>query len=252
MPGKKRSSPEWQQVLEEYLLYRKADGLREKTLASQREIIFILFRRYPEAWNEPKQAVLKFLSEEVNPATYNLRLSYLKTFFNWCIEQGLMHDNPVKGFKKRKADHRIVQLDETIISRLLELPNKRSYAGLRDYALLLLTLDTGIRPKEAFALQKDDVNLRSNEVYVRANASKTKISRTLPISPITAKAIRQLLSARHPDWKDDVPVFASADGTPLNKDTRGDRLEMLVMRLTVYATVNALHEHRLDLAPSVR
>ncbi|ATY84787.1 integrase [Kyrpidia spormannii] len=224
----------WQQAVEEYLLYRKADGLRESTLKAQRETLALFFRRYPEAWNDPQKAVLQFLSEDIKPSTYNYRLTYLKSFFDWCIEQGFFQENPVKRFKKRKTDHRIVQLDETIMTKLLQLPDKSTFAGLRDYALFLLTLDTGIRPREAFQLTKDDINLRSCEVYVRADVSKTKISRTLPISPMTVKAIRQLINARHPAWKDDVPIFTSADGTPLTKNSWGDRLEMYSKRLGVH------------------
>ncbi|MCL6575548.1 tyrosine-type recombinase/integrase [Kyrpidia sp.] len=228
------SSVTWQQALDEYLMIRKAEGLRASTLKSQYDVISTLFRRYENAWNDVRNSVLKFMSEDIKPATYNIRLSYLKTFFDWCHSQGYISNNPIKTFKKRKADHRIVQLDEETVTKLLKLPDKSTYAGLRDYALLMLTLDTGIRPKEAFALMLGDVNLRSYEVYVRPEVSKTKISRTLPISPPTARAIRRLIDARHESWISDIPLFASADGTQLNRNTWGDRLEMYSKRLGVH------------------
>jgi len=63
--------------------------------------------------------------------------------------------------------------------------------------------------------------------------AKTKVSRTLPVSPETAEAIRRLLSARHPAWKDTVPLFCTCEGTPLRNDTWGDRLEVYTKRLGV-------------------
>jgi len=45
------------------------------------------------------------------------------------------------------------------------MPDKTTFAGLRDYTMLLLTLDTGIRPKEALSLQVDDINLRALDFH---------------------------------------------------------------------------------------
>lgn len=50
---------------------------------------------------------------------------------------------------------------------------------------MLLQFDTGIRPKEALSLLTTDVNIRSLEVYIKAENAKTRIARTLPVSPFT-------------------------------------------------------------------
>jgi len=68
----------------------------------------------------------------------------------------VLSDNPLAGFKKRNDEGRFVQIDEKVLSDLLLLPDQRTYAGLRDYALLLDFLDTGIRLKEAFSLMEID------------------------------------------------------------------------------------------------
>jgi integrase len=107
------------------------------------------------------------------------------------------------------------------------LPNKKTFAGLRDYALILLILDTGIRPKEAFSLLVSDINLRNLNVVIRAENAKTRVSRTMPVMPATAQVIRDLIAARHPAWKDSVPVFCTADGTPLNAQNLGRQVGVL-------------------------
>lgn len=223
----------WEEVLQQYLWFKQAEGLKESTIKGQEDIIKIFFSRHPEGYTEPKAAVLAFMAEKIKPATYNIRLSYLKSFFNWCIKEGIYPQNPLEGFKKRKAEGRKVHLDIETLQQLIALPDKKSYAGLRDYALILLTLDTGIRPKEAFSLLPEDVNYRSLEVYVRSEVSKTKVSRTLPISPVTAQAIRELVKYRHSDWKDTISILCSADGTSLNRNTWGDRLELYSKRLGI-------------------
>ncbi|MFZ5650120.1 MAG: tyrosine-type recombinase/integrase [Bacillota bacterium] len=119
------------------------------------------------------------MAQPVKPATFNLRLIYLRTFLDWCIQEGIFTENPLAGFKRRKTEARIVNIDENTLTRLINLPNKNTFAGLRDFALTLLTLDTGIRPKEALSLKVDDVNLRSLEVNIRSEVAKTRTSRLI-------------------------------------------------------------------------
>ncbi len=227
----KNRTATWEEALEQFLWFKQAQGLREYTIRGHETIIGGFFRRHPEAYDSLKPAVYAFMAEGVKPATYNIRLAYLKSFFLWSVGEGIFPENPLAGFKKRKAECRVVNLGVDTLTRLLAMPNRKTFAGLRDYALLLLTLDTGIRPKEAFGLVPTDVNSRSLEVCIRSDVAKTRTSRTLPVSPVTTQAMRDLMGARHPAWKDSVPIFCTADGTPLNRHTWGDRLEMYSEKL---------------------
>jgi site-specific recombinase XerC len=168
------------------------------------------------------------MAQPVKPATFNLRLIYLKAFFAWCIQEGIFTENPLDGFKRKKVEGRIVNIQEDVLTKLLSLPNQETFAGLRDYALLLLTLDTGIRPKEAFSLMAEDINFRSFEVCIRAEIAKTRTTRTLPIAPVTAKAISSLIKARYSGWKRNIPVFCTSEGGRLSVYRWGDRMEALL------------------------
>ncbi|MDQ0192529.1 tyrosine-type recombinase/integrase [Paenibacillus wynnii] len=191
------------------------------------------FRRYPEA-NNPQavesleRSVYEYLGEDnIKPARYNNRLVYLSTSFNWCTDNGMIEDNPLLNFKKRKAEGRIVNLDENV----LMMPDVSTYTGLRNHTLMIFFLDTGIRPKEAFALRKSDFNVQALEVEVRQETAKTKASRTLHYSPETAKVISDLLSVRPEEWDESVPVFCTYEGNPLNRLSWGDRIESYCKKL---------------------
>lgn len=87
-----------------------------------------------------KNNLFEYLGQEgIKPCTYNNRLVYLRT----CVEQELIDTNPVKSLKKRKDEGRVVNIDHEVLIKLLSLPNRDTFVGLRDYALILLTLDTG-------------------------------------------------------------------------------------------------------------
>lgn len=230
----RKDVPTWGESLEQFLFFKQAQGLRPITIKGHKDVITLFFKRYPEAWGgNLKQAVYSFFAEDVKPATYNIRLAYLSNFFKWCVKEGIFSENPLEGLKKRKDEGRVVNLEAATLSQLITLPDRNTFAGLRDYALILLTLDSGIRPKEAFSLLPGDVNLRVCEIYIRSEVSKTKSFRPLPISPQTADAIRSLLSVRHPSWKENTSIFCTCEGTPLTRHTWGDRLEAYSKRLGV-------------------
>lgn len=143
----------------------------------------------------------------------------MRAFFQWCVNEDYLVENPLKGFKKRKAQPRAVDVPEDILQRLLKLPDTTTFAGLRDYVLILFTLDTGIRPKEATSLKVKDFDLKHNLTTVPADESKTRTTRILPILPPTAQAIHKLVKVRHPSWDNDIPVFCSCEGTQLKKSS---------------------------------
>jgi len=237
---KKNTPSTWEESLQAFLFWKQAQGLSERTILDYRKHVSQLFNRFPKAFNPQnlKSAVLEYMSQQVKPATFNLRLVYLKAFFDWCIQEGILEGNPLMGFKRRKAEGRVVNIREEELVKLIKLPDKATFAGLRDYAVLLLTMDTGIRPKEAFSLTVDDINITMLEIYIRAEIAKTRVSRTLPISPVTANAVRELVQARHTAWKNDTPVFCSSEGGNMSSFNWGHRLKkyckMLGLKIRPY------------------
>jgi integrase len=228
-----RKNVSWEDAAAEFIYFKMAEGRAERTIRDYKEHIARFFKRFPDAFDpaRARKCVLEYMSDKIKPATYNIRLAYLKSFFSWCVNEGILPENPTAGLKRRKDEGRIVSVEDSVLVKLLELPDKGTFTGLRDYALILLTLDTGIRPGEALSLLPSDVNIRSCEVCVRAEVAKTRTRRTLPISPATAKAISKLLSVRHPEWEDDVPVFCSQDGLHMLEESWYHRLTDYSKRL---------------------
>jgi integrase len=192
----KKTPATMDEALIRFINWKKANNLSDQTILDYTSHVKLLFKRFPDAiesYEKLEVALYEHLGQkDIKPATYNSRLVYLRSFFKWCVEQGILSDNPLAGFKKRKDEGRVVQIDENVLTDLLKLPDKSTYAGLRDYALLRLSLDTGIRPKEAFSLMECDYNYRAYEVVVDAEKAKTRVSRTLHITPQTAQAIDEL------------------------------------------------------------
>ncbi|HHY37513.1 MAG TPA: tyrosine-type recombinase/integrase [Clostridia bacterium] len=229
----------WDDVADYFLLFKRSQGVSQRTLEDYSYHLSLFLRRASLAdiqdYESLRASVLRYFADgsSLAPATFNTRLKILRSFFSWCVSEGYIPANPVEGIKNRKCGETPRAAGEDTLRRLLSLPDVRTFAGLRDRALLILTLDTGIRPKEACGLRIGDFDLRGLEVTIPASVAKTRVSRTLPISPVTADAVGKLISARHPSWDDAVPVFCTEDGKTMTHNAWDRRLQIYSQRLGV-------------------
>ena len=207
----------WKNLLELFLFEKKAEGRAPRTIHDYKAHITSFFKRFPQALRSEKElraSILEYFSDDIKPATFNLRRVYLKAFFDFLVRENVIEKNPV-DFKKRKDEGRARAIPIEVLKELLNAPDKKSYAGFRDYCLILFMLDTGIRPGEALKLKKEDFNLASFEVTIPDNVAKTRRKRTLPLSPVVAKEIKKLLFLQPLEWRD-TTVFCGFEGKELS------------------------------------
>jgi site-specific recombinase XerD len=229
----------WEKCLEHFLLFKKSQGLAERTLNDYHYHVSQFFQnsRLSSMGNYEalRLAVMNYFAESSNlsPSTFNMRRKTLKVFFNWAMDEGIISDHPLDGIKKRKEDEKPRSVKEDQIKSLLSSLKLNTYVGVRDYALILLTMDTGIRPSEAFGLIIGDFNFKALEVNIPPSVAKTRVSRTLPLTAITVDAIRKLIMARHSDWKETIPLFCTEDGQPMNRFVWDKRLNYYSQQIGV-------------------
>jgi integrase len=227
----------WNDIIDLFILSRKAQGLAPRTIGDYKEHIDRFFNRtHPESFGDLKLCVMRYFadSDGISAYTFNTRRKKLITFFMWMVEELLIKESPMVGIKHRKEDHKPKPATEDAVTRLLKLPDKKTFCGIRDYAIFILTLDTGIRPSEALDLKVEYIDLRSLLVNVPAEISKTREARTMPITAQTAEAIRRLMLIRPKEWNG--PLFCSQDGSRMTKRGWEHRLEYYSRLLGVKVT----------------
>ncbi len=179
-----------------FLFERKAEGKAPRTIYDYKTHITSFFKRFSRALRSEKDlrtSILKYFSDDIKPATFNLRRKYLKAFFDFLVRENVIIEKILLILKRGKDEERARAIPIEILKELLSAPDKKSYAGFRDYCLILFMLDTGIRPGEALKLKKEDFNFASFEITIPDNVAKTRKKRTLPLSPVVAKEIKKLL-----------------------------------------------------------
>ena len=218
------------QALDTFLTFKKATGAAPRTMTDYRKTVGAFFRGYEEAWNGPhtmRPSLVSWLSQDIAPATYNLRLVYLRAFWRWAVEEELQPDSPdpFRGLKRRKdrGKFRVVSLED--VKALLHGIPRGNYAGERDRCAVAFTLDVAIRPGEMLHLLPGDLDLSGLTVTIPAHVAKTREARTLPLSPGTVDVLRAFLRYRPSSWPPTVPVFASETGRPMDTTHWGHRIK---------------------------
>lgn len=132
--------------------------------------------------------------KEYNPFTINIRIRTLKTYLKWLYnEKYISSDINIKVKKVKVPQDFTVPLTDNDIKRLLENCDISTYAGYRDYCIIITILDCGIRIHELCVLKNNDIDLKQGLIKVNAETTKTRTARLLPVSTKTCKLLKQLI-----------------------------------------------------------
>ena len=121
-------------------------------------------------------------------------LSSLRSFFNWCIEEGEMKDNPCDRIDAPKLGrHLPAVLSVEEIDAIMESVDLRTPKGLRDRAILEVLYGCGLRVSELTGLRVSHVHLDEGFVDVIGKGDKQRI---VPLGEMAADAVRNYMEVR--------------------------------------------------------
>lgn len=129
----------------------------------------------------------------LGPASLALRLSALRSFFDWLVSQGELSANPAKAVSAPKAPRHLPKnIDVDDVNRLLDIDLNDPLA-VRDRAMLEVMYGAGLRLSELVGLDLKHLDLESGEVWVMGKGSK---ERRLPIGRNAVQWIEHWLDLR--------------------------------------------------------
>ncbi len=197
--------------LEAFLIDRKAQNMAKGTLNFYKNKLGV-FAKYCESQevkqitqidpNFIRQYIFYLESKGHNAGGIHGFYRTLKTFLRWWENEVEPEGwkNPIKKVKAPRVP--VEPLDPVNIDdvkAMLEICSKESLLGVRDRAIMLFLLDSGVRASELLSINLEDVNIISGEILVREG--KGRKPRYVFIGSKTRKAIRAYLKLR----KDSLP-----------------------------------------------
>jgi site-specific recombinase XerD len=183
------------------------------TIASYRDTFRLLFRFAQDRLKKPPSALgLEDLDEAFVGAfldhlekkrgnetkSRNLRLTAIRSFFRYVSFQEPGRSDLIQrvlAIPDKRQDRRLVDfLTRPEIHALLSAPDRETRTGRRDYALLLLAIQTGLRLSELIGLRCEDVSLDFG-AHVRC-LGKGRKERCTPLTRHTRAVLRAWIRER--------------------------------------------------------
>jgi len=151
-------------------------------------------------------------------STRNARLSAVRSLFRFAAFRHPEHAEQIQrvlAIPNKRCDDALVSfLTRAETEALLASPDRSSWIGRRDHALLVVALQTGFRVSELTGLRRQDVELGKG-AHLRCRGKGRK-ERCTPLTRQTAAIISEWLR-EHAGGPAD-PVFPGPRGRPLTRD----------------------------------
>jgi site-specific recombinase XerD len=161
--------------------------------------------------------------------TRNARLAAIRSMFRYASYREPAHAaliQRVLAIPDKRARHPVIAfLSPAEVEALLAAPDRTTWIGRRDHALLVTAVQTGLRVSELCGLRCGDVVLGVG-AHVRCYGKGRK-ERCTPLTRHTVDVLRVWL--RELGQVGDQPLFPTRQGHTLNPDSVGDLIDRHVV-----------------------
>ncbi len=189
----------------------------------------------------------QYLSREraMKPASVNRKLEALRRFCRWAHKSGKLRTNAALDLKLARAARgtRPKGLLATEVQGLLRAAGQsRRTLARRNYAVVQLLLQAGLRVSEAAALRIGDLEIRERQgkAHIRGKGNK---ERYVPLNATARRALQAYLKEREEAGTQD-PVFLSDTGAALSVRSIQSLISELARRAHLTRIVVSAHTLR--------
>ena len=184
-------------------------GLAANTVAAYRHDLthFVLFLHetrggptYMCASDVTPETVLAFVKHErgrgLAANSVARALAAIKMFFRFLWTEGRVKEDPTSLLDSPKLGQYLPEvMTEGEVTALLDAPDPKTLAGLRDRAILELMYATGARVSEVCGMRLDALHLDLGYVRCFGKGSKERI---VPVGDVAAAAVREYIENGRP------------------------------------------------------
>ena len=147
--------------------------------------------------NVRREHVESFIADllaRFKPATASNRYRALQSFFKWAAIEGEIEASPMAKMNPPRVPEDPPEiLSAEQLRRLLKACSSRAVEDRRDFAIVTMLIDTGMRRSELASLNLDDVDFAIGVVVVRQKGGSQRAS---PFGRKAAQALDRYLRAR--------------------------------------------------------
>ena len=223
--------------LKYYLLSCKVDGKSQATIDTYqiRLGLFVQFAEangFPQAGqltsNNIRMFLLSLNDRHLQPATVHAYHRALRTWFTWLVNEGLLEKTPMQNIKPPRLPKKIPHPFSTQdLENLLLLTSGNHFVDIRNRAIILTFLDTGLRLNELLSIKLIDISTEYDTIRVFGKGSKERV---VSLGKVARKALLKYLMLRNDTYAN---LWVTEERRPLQRDG----LRIIIRRLCERAEI---------------
>jgi integrase/recombinase XerD len=160
----------------------------------------------------------------------------VKTFWSWLAAEGYLDENCMAKLKVPKVPQKVIAtFSSEQIERLLGAPDKGNQVGFRDYTIILVLLDTGVRLSELVGLDIESVDLGQSCFMVTGKGNKERI---IPFGMGVRRALWRYLTRFRPEPA--LPQVSQLFLTSVGFALKASSVQSMVYRLGDIAAISVV------------
>ena len=179
-----------------------------------------------------------FFSVQNSSHVYAYHATYraLRSFLNWCVKQNYILESPLTFGSPKLPDIIKPAFTDDELKAIIKACT--GSLGLRNKAMVLVLIDTGIRREELAKIKIADINVDARLISITGKGRKQRI---MPISPTTLKVIWQYLKMRRNPSEF---LWLTEEGKPITGDGVGQMLQNLMSHAGITGHKASAHVFR--------
>ncbi len=227
----------------QYLLVEK--GLTPTTVKNYLDDLkqfFLVIKDEAKTTNELKgDHLYLFIREQsingLSATTIIRRLSSTRSFFLFLQREGLLNEKIPNIAPPKIGKHYPTCLSMEEVEQLLEAPDLKTDAGMRDRAMLELMYASGLRVSELLSLERSMINLENGTVRIFGKGRKERI---IPIGDYAVEFLEKYLhEVRHRNvGKASKYVFLNRRGKPLTRQYFFQKIKEYAQKVGITADIS--------------
>lgn len=235
------------ELWEEFVIVALAENRSPVTIDSH-EYHLKRFLKYLEAHDLPdssstitprivREYLLYLQQQGYATQTIVNNFSTLRALFNHGVNDELITNNPTRRIKPPKLEYIPVEVfTPKDIEQILNACDRRTFMGMRDFTIVLLLFDSGIRASELLSLEDSDIDWSSGLIRVYGKGAKV---RSVPVSARTMRVVRLQINRRKKEFPETESLFVNDEGIPLTRSGLTQMLTRLGKRTGMH-----IHAHK--------
>lgn len=188
-------------LIQDYLQFLKLErGLSENTVEAYRQDIEDFFNNITisQPSKVTPQAVSSYLSYLTKsgrkPTTMARKISSLKRFFIYLVENDKIKENPVSSYSSPKiARYHPDYLSVREIEQIIDSIDEKSKEGKRNKAIIELLYGCGLRISELINLKISDIEFEAGFLKVLGKGNKQRL---VPLGECASKAMQDYIESK--------------------------------------------------------